>query len=131
MFFGPFLAHNKSNVVLQSFFAPFWHFSFLTQTDHIAEAIAFASCPILAIFKMLLFFEYKVFSGAVFCTQQLYCGRTMVFRTFLVFLIFDPNRPFSKGYGLCFLVNCGHFQNALISRFLRVFFLVVFCTKQL
>ena len=44
-----------------SFFAPFWHFSFLTQTYHLLWAIAHASWPILAIFKMLSLFEYQVF----------------------------------------------------------------------
>ena len=58
VFFEWFFAHNISNVPLQSFFAPFWHFEFLTQTGHFVKAIALASWPILAIFKMLSFFEY-------------------------------------------------------------------------
>ena len=42
VFFERFLAQNKSNVLVESFFACFWHFQFLTQTDHFARAIAFA-----------------------------------------------------------------------------------------
>ena len=43
----------------------------LSLTDHFAKAIAFASWPILAIFKMLSFFEYSVSFGAVIRSQQL------------------------------------------------------------
>ena len=57
----------------------------------IAQAIAYASWPILATFKMLSCLEYWVFFGAVFFTKQVSCGRRIVFRTFLAFLIFDPN----------------------------------------
>ena len=69
-FLERFFAHKKFNVVVQSFFAPFWHFSFLTQTDHFAWAKAHASWPISRIFKMLSFFDDYVFFGAFFCTQQ-------------------------------------------------------------
>ena len=57
-FLQRFIAHNNSNVVVESLFAPFGHFLFLTQTDHFAKAIASALWPIWAIFKMLSFFEY-------------------------------------------------------------------------
>ena len=70
-FLERFFAHNNSDVLVESFVAPFWHFQFLPQTDHFAKAVAFASWAISAIFKMLSFLEYYVFFGAVFCTQQL------------------------------------------------------------
>ena len=41
-FFKPFLAQTNSNVLAELFFACFWHFLFLTQSDHFAKAIAFA-----------------------------------------------------------------------------------------
>ena len=43
---------------------------------------------------------------------------------FLVFFIFDPNRPFCKGYSLCMgysLCKMADFQNCLISRIFSVF----------
>ena len=43
VFLERFVAHNNSNVVVQCFFAPFWTFQFLSQTDQFAKAIAFAS----------------------------------------------------------------------------------------
>ena len=91
-------------------------FNFLTQTDRFAKAIAFASRPTLAIFKMLSFLENWVCFGVVFFTKQVSCCRRIVFRTFLAFLIFDPNRPFCKGYSLCVVANFGHYENAPIFR---------------
>ena len=70
-FLERFSAHNNSNVLVQCFFAPFWPFQILSQTDQFAKAIAFASWPILAIFKKLSFFKYYVFFGAAFCTKQI------------------------------------------------------------
>ena len=49
----------------------------------------------------------------------------MVFFMSLAFLIFDPNWPFCKGYGLCLgcsLCNIADFQNCLIFRMFGVFF---------
>ena len=63
-------------------------------SDHFAKAIAFAWAIAFArwpIFKIILFLEYLVFFGAVFCTEQLQRFCRMVFRMFLAFLIFDPN----------------------------------------
>ena len=52
----------------------FGHFLFLTQTDPLANAIAFA-WPIASarrlIFKIVSFVEYSVFFPAVFGTEQL------------------------------------------------------------
>ena len=116
-----FFAQNNANVVVQSFFAPFYHFWILTQTEHLAWATAHAPSRNLAIFKMLLFFEYSAFFGAHFCTQQLKYGRTTFFCTFLAFLIFYPNWAFCMDYSPCILANFGYFQNAVIFRILGDF----------
>ena len=46
----------------------FLEFKFLSQSEDFAWAIAFALWPV---FKKVSFLEYLVFSGAVFCTEQL------------------------------------------------------------
>ena len=46
---------------------------------------------------------------------------TIVFRTFLAYLIFDPNWPFCMGYSPCIVANFGHFQNGVIFRMLGDF----------
>ena len=79
-FLEPFLALHNANVVVQLFFAPFWHFYFLTQTDHFAWAIAHASWPILAIFKMLSFLNTICFLERFFHTATIYI---MVVQSFL------------------------------------------------
>ena len=56
---------------VETFFACFRQFYFLTQTEYFAWAIAFALWPFVAIFKMLSFFEYSLFFKAVFFIQQL------------------------------------------------------------
>ena len=68
----------------------FFHFSFFTQSDDFAKAIAFAWWPFLAIFKILSFFEYKLLFRAVFCIEQLQCVVEMFLACFFAFLIFDP-----------------------------------------
>jgi len=70
VFFGAFFAQNNSKVLVKWLLECFYHFKFLTQTDHFAKAwaIAFTRWPI---FKMVLFLEYLVFFGAVFFTEQL------------------------------------------------------------
>ena len=60
-----------------------------------------------------------VFCSGFFPTTT--CGRTIVFRTFLAFLIVDTNWPFCMGYSPCIVANFGHFQNAVIFRILGVF----------
>ena len=65
----------------------------------------------------------------VFCTQQLSCGRTIIFRSFLAFLISDPNLPFCKGSSLCGVANFCHFKNALIFRILGAFWSGFFAHK--
>ena len=56
VFWSRFL-HRTTNVFVETFFACFRQFYFLTQTEYFAWAIAFALWPFLAIFKMLSFFE--------------------------------------------------------------------------
>ena len=63
-----FFAKNNSNVIVESFFARFWPFEFLSQTDNFAKSIASAGWPM---FKMVSFLEYMVFIEVVFCTEQL------------------------------------------------------------
>ena len=57
VFWSRFLQNNL-NVFVETFFACFRQFYFLTQSEYFAWAIAFALWPFLAIFKMLSFFEY-------------------------------------------------------------------------
>ena len=61
--------------------------SILTQNEHFAKPIALPKWPI---FKIVLFLEYLVFFGAVFCTELLYCARRIDFCMFFGILIFDP-----------------------------------------
>ena len=68
VFSQSFFAQNNSNMIKESFFACFFEFEFLTQSDYFAKAIAFAWWPI---FKIVSFLEYLVFSQAVFCRKQL------------------------------------------------------------
>ena len=69
-----FLAYNNFNVLVETFFACFRQFYFLTQTEYFALSMdSLCIVAILAFFKMLSFFEYKLFFGAVFCIEQLLC----------------------------------------------------------
>ena len=58
----------------------------MTQNEHLAKPIALPKWPI---FKILLFLEYLVFFGAVFCTQLLYCARRIDFCMLFGILIFE------------------------------------------
>ena len=51
-------------MLIETFFACFRQFYFLTQNYHFEEAI-------LPIFKIVSFHEYEVFFGAVFCIEGL------------------------------------------------------------
>ena len=51
---------------VETFFACFMQFYFLTQTEYFAWARAFALWPFLAIFKMLSFLGYEVFFSSRF-----------------------------------------------------------------
>ena len=69
VFSGGFCAQNNFNGFVEWFFVCFWHFYFLTHTDHFAKAIALAWAITFArwsIFKIVLFLEYLVFLRAVF-----------------------------------------------------------------
>ena len=114
-FMQRFSPQNNSNVLVEYFFARFWPFEFLTQTDHFAKSIAFRRWPI---FKMVSFLEYLVFFQAVFCTEQLSRAFRIVSRTFLAVWNCDSNWPFCQVYSLCKMAD---FQNGLISRMLGVF----------
>ena len=101
----------------------------MTQTDHVAKAIAFAWATAFVrwpIFKMVSFLEYVVFFGALFANNCNILGES-----FLAFLIFDPYWQsltcLRLGYSLYKMAD---FQNCLISGILGVFG-GVFCTEQL
>ena len=89
-FWSRFLAKKNSYVFVETFLACFRQFYFLTQSKYFAWAIAFAMWPFLANFKMLSFFEYELFFGAVFCVEQLQCVVETFLACFYAFLIFDP-----------------------------------------
>ena len=93
----------------------------MTQSDDFAKSIAFAWWPFLVIFKMLSFFEYKLFFRAVFFIKQLWFAVETFLACFYAFLIFDPKWRFCKVYSLCLVAIFGNFQNALIFRILPVF----------
>ena len=58
-------------MVIESFLVCIVQFYFLTQTDHVAKAIAHGWRPFLPIFKMVSFFEYLIFLKAVFWIEKL------------------------------------------------------------
>ena len=70
-FLKPFFALHNFNVFVETFFACFRQFYFLRKCGYFARAIAFALRPCSAIFKVVSFFEYERFFGAVFCIEQL------------------------------------------------------------
>ena len=76
---------------------------------------------LVAIFKILSFFEYKLFFRAVSCIEQLQSAVEILRACFYAFLIFDPKWRCCKVYSLCLVAIFGHFQNALIFRILAVF----------
>ena len=99
-------------MLVESFFARFWAFEFLSQTDHFAKSIPFARWPI---FKMVSFLEYLVFFLAVFFPQN---NSNVLLESFLAIWIFEPNWPFCKVYSLSKMAD---FQSGLLSRIYRVF----------
>ena len=101
------------------FFACFRQFYFLTQTEYFAWAIAFALWPFLAIFKMLSFFEYKLFFAAVFCIKHRNMFVEMFFGCFREFYFLTQTEYLA--WAIAFVAVFGHFQNALIFRILAVF----------
>ena len=69
VFLECFLQHKNSNVVAQSFFAPFYHFEFLTETYHFTWALAHGSWPIFSHSQNALNFRILGLFEAGFCTQ--------------------------------------------------------------
>ena len=67
---------------------------------------------------MLSYLDYLVFLHAVFCTEQLYAFRRMIFSMFLRKKKFKITCPFCMGYRLTKMEDL---QNALISRLFGVF----------
>ena len=70
------------------------------------------------IFKMLSYLDYLVFLQAVFCTEQLYAFRRIIFSMFLRKKKLKITCPFCMGYRLTKMEDL---QNALISRLFGVF----------
>ena len=78
------------------------------------KGIAFPWWPFLDSFKMVAFFGYYLFFGAVFCIEQLQCVVETFLACFYAFLILDPKWRFCKVYSLCLVAIFGNFQNGLI-----------------
>ena len=126
-FLGQFLAHNNSNVVVQSFFE-----AFLIFDPNWTFSTGYSPCLLVNFSHFQNTFIPRIlgFFVSCFCTQQFQCGRPIVFCTFLTFLIFDPYWQFCMDYSPFNLAKFGHFQNALIFGILGVF-RVVFRSQQL
>ena len=84
-------------------------------TAHFAWAIDLRKWRI---FKMLSYLDYLVFLQAVFCTEQLYAFRRIIFSMFLRKKKLKITCPFCMGYRLTKMEDL---QNALISRLFGVF----------
>ena len=63
-----FFAPINHIVLVEWFFAFFWNFQVLIETDHFAKGIASARWPVL---KMVPFVEYLEFFRPVFSTEEL------------------------------------------------------------
>ena len=74
--------------------------------------------PKWRIFKMLSYLDYLLFWQAVFCTEQLYAFRRIIFSMFLRKKKLKITCPFCMGYRLTKMEDL---QNALISRLFGVF----------
>ena len=77
--------------------------------------------PILPIFENFQYLKYKVFSGAVFCTQLLWCFSRVVFHMLFTILIFDPTWAFCKGYSPSIVTNFSRFSKTCHSSNIRCF----------
>ena len=75
-------------MLVESFFACFWPFQFLTQTDHFAKSIAFARWPI---FKSSHFWNVLCFYERFFAQNNSNVLGESFFGCFLAILIFDLN----------------------------------------
>ena len=84
-------------------------------TCHFAWAI---DLPKWTIFKMLSYLDYLMFLHAVFCTEQLYAFRRIIFSMFLRKKKLKITCPFCMGYGFTKMEDL---QNNLISQLFGVF----------
>ena len=80
--------------------------------------MGYIDLPKWRIFKMLSYLDYLVFLQAVFCTEQLYAFRRIIFSMFLRKKKLKITCPFCMGYRLTKMEDL---QNALISRLFGVF----------
>ena len=87
----------------------------LKKLAHFAWAV---DLPKWRIFKMLPYLDYLVFLHAVFCTENLYAFRRIIFSMFLRKKKLKITCPFCMGYRLTKMEDL---QNALISRLFGVF----------
>ena len=86
VFWSGFL-HRTTLLCSRIDFCMFFGILIFDPNEHFAKPIALPKWPI---FKIVLFLEYLVFFGAVFCTELLYCARRIDFCMFFGILIFDP-----------------------------------------
>ena len=110
-----FFAQNNSMHSVESFSACFCEKKKLKITCPFCMAI---DLPKWRIFKMLSYLDYLVFLHAVFCTEQLYAFRRIIFSMFLRKKKLKITCPFCMGYRLTKMEDL---QNALISRLFGVF----------
>ena len=71
-FSSGFLTQKHYNNLVECFFACFWHFKFLTQSDHFAKAMDFALAIAFVrwpIFEIVSFLQYLLLFRAVFHTK--------------------------------------------------------------
>ena len=83
-------------MLAESFIACLWHFKFLTHTGHFTKAVAFASWPILAIFKMVSFFEYYMSLERIFAHNSCNVLAESFIVCFLHFKILTYTDHFAK-----------------------------------
>ena len=102
---------------METFFACFRQFYFLTQTEYFAWAIAFALWPYLAIFKMILFFS--ILAVFVFINVKLFV-KTLV-ACFRQFYFLTQTEYFAWAIAFALWLFFDHFQNALIFSILAFF----------
>ena len=129
VFLSRFLAQNNFNVFVETFFACFRQFYFLTQTEQFIWAIDFALWPFLAIFEMLSFFEYKLFfqpffaqnNFNVFVETFFACLRQFYFLTQTEYFV--PAIAFALWPFVAIFKMLSFFQYQLV-------FLTVFCIEQ-
>ena len=102
----------------------FLHSSFFAQKNSMHSVESFSASfwaidlPKWRIFKIISYFDYLVFLHAVFCTEQLYAFRRIIFSMFLRKKKLKITCPFCMGYRLTKMEDL---QNALISRLFGVF----------